>query len=72
MPTGLCWRPEGRLIFSSLKGQVFEAIDTDGDGVEDRLQLLADGLPAPYGVHAGSDYVDISAKYGLLRLHISE
>ncbi|MGH7223770.1 MAG: hypothetical protein ACRELF_11115, partial [Gemmataceae bacterium] len=69
MPTGLCWRPDGRLIFSSLKGQVFQAIDTDGDGIEDRLQLLADGLPAPYGVHAESDYVDISAKYALLRLH---
>ncbi|MHB1424213.1 MAG: hypothetical protein ACYC3I_13640 [Gemmataceae bacterium] len=69
MPTGLCWTPEGRLIFSSLKGQVFEGIDTEGDGLEDRLRLLVDGLPAPYGVRADSDYVDISAKYALLRLH---
>jgi cytochrome c553 len=69
MPTGLCWRPDGRLIFCSLKGQVFEAIDTNGDGIEDCLNLLADGLPAPYGVHAEADYVDISAKYALLRLY---
>ncbi len=68
MPTGLCWRPDGRLIFCSLKGQVFEASDTDGDGSEDCLNLLADGLPAPYGVHAEGDHVDISAKYALLRL----
>jgi hypothetical protein len=68
MPTGLCWRPDGRLIFSSLKGQVFEAIDTDRDRTEDRVKLLADGLPAPYGVHAENDHLDIIAKYALLRL----
>src|SRR5262249_29827342 len=34
----------------------------------DRLALLADGLPAPYGVHAGPGYVDVSAKYALLRI----
>lgn len=72
MPTGLCWRPNGRLIFCTLKGQVFEAGDTDGDGVEDRLNLLADGLPAPFGVRADEDYVDISAKNALLRLSIEE
>lgn len=69
MPTGLGWRPDGKLVFSSLKGQVYEAIDTNGDGLEDRLRLLADGLPAPYGVHAEADYVDVSAKNALLRLH---
>ncbi len=69
MPTGLSWRPDGRLIFCSLKGQVFEGIDTNGDGIEDRLNLLADGLPAPYGIHADENYIDISAKYALLRLH---
>jgi mono/diheme cytochrome c family protein/glucose/arabinose dehydrogenase len=68
MPTGLTWRPDGRLIFCSLKGQVFEAVDTDGDGSEDRLRVLADGLPAPYGVHAGPCYIDVSAKYAVLRL----
>jgi mono/diheme cytochrome c family protein len=69
MPTGLCFRPNGRLIFCSLKGQVFAALDTNGDGTEDRLQLLADGLPAPYGIHADAGHIDISAKYALLRLH---
>jgi glucose/arabinose dehydrogenase len=68
MPTGLAWRPDGRFVFSSLRGEVFEAADTDGDGREDRLTRLVDGLPAPYGVHAGADYVDVSAKYAVLRL----
>jgi hypothetical protein len=68
MPTGLSWRPNGRLVFCSLKGQLFEATDTDSDGNEDRLTLLADGLAAPYGVFAGADYVDVSAKYALLRI----
>jgi mono/diheme cytochrome c family protein len=63
MPTGLTWRPDGRLVFCSLKGQVFEVPQT-----EDRLRLLVDGLPAPYGVHAGPGYVDVSAKYAVLRL----
>src|SRR5262249_52400858 len=66
MPTGLTWRPDGRLVFCSLKGQVFEAVDTDRDGNEDRLVLLADGLPAPYGTHAGPGYVDVTAKYAVL------
>jgi len=68
MPTALTWRPDGRLVFTSLKGQVYEAIDTNGDGTEDRLILLADGLPAPYGAHAEADFVDVSAKYALLRI----
>ncbi|HXG10116.1 MAG TPA: c-type cytochrome, partial [Gemmataceae bacterium] len=68
MPSGLAWRPDGRLVFVSLKGQVFEAVDTDGDGSEDRLTLLADGLPAPYGINTGPGYVDVSVKYALLRI----
>jgi mono/diheme cytochrome c family protein len=72
MPTGLAWRPDGRLVFSSLKGQVFEAIDSNRDGDEDRLILLADGLPAPYGINAGPGYVDVSAKYAVLRIRDGE
>jgi sugar phosphate isomerase/epimerase len=68
MPTGLAWRPNGQLVFCSLKGQVFEAIDSDRDGSEDQLRLLADGLPAPYGINTGSGYIDVSAKYALLRV----
>lgn len=68
MPTAIAWRPNGKLVFASLKGQVYEATDTDKDGCEDRLTLLAEGLPAPYGIHAGPGYVDVSVKFGLLRI----
>ena len=50
MPTGFCWRPDGELVFSSLKGHVFAALDQDGDGIEDALRLMHEGLCAPYGV----------------------
>ncbi|HEX7377390.1 MAG TPA: c-type cytochrome, partial [Pirellulales bacterium] len=50
MPTGLAWRDDGTLSFCSLKGGVWLARDTDGDSLEDRLSLVADGLPAPYGI----------------------
>ncbi len=69
MPTALAWRPDGKLVFTSLRGQVFEARDTDADEFEDELHTLADGLPAPYGINTGLNFVDVSAKLGLLRIH---
>ncbi|MEX0714692.1 MAG: c-type cytochrome, partial [Pirellulales bacterium] len=68
MPTGLTWRDDGTLVFSSLKGSVWLARDTDGDGLEDRQTLFADGLAAPYGVAAHGDAVDVITKHGLVRL----
>ncbi len=52
MPTGFAWRSSGKLVFSSLKGHVFAASDSNNDGLEDRLSLLHEGLSAPYGVLA--------------------
>jgi hypothetical protein len=70
MPTGLSWNPRGELVFSTLKGQVILARDTDGDGLDDETQLLADGLAAPYGLWAGGNgYVDVITKPALVRLH---
>ena len=71
MPSGFSWRPDGRLVFTTLRGEVFEAADTNHDHSEDQLALLADGLPTPYGVFAAKDYVDVSAKYAVLRLRES-
>ncbi len=68
MPTGLTWRQDGSLAFCSLKGGVWLARDTDGDGLEDRLARFADGLPAPYGIAARDDALDVCAKYGVVRL----
>jgi hypothetical protein len=57
MPTALAWTdrdlpgiPQGTLVFTSLKGHVFLARDTDGDGLEDSLTTFEEGLAAPYGI----------------------
>ncbi|HWB09937.1 MAG TPA: c-type cytochrome [Pirellulales bacterium] len=68
MPTGLSWREDGTLVFCSLKGGIWLAKDTDADGLEDRLQLVADGLAAPYGLACRDDAIDVAAKFGVVRL----
>jgi mono/diheme cytochrome c family protein len=68
MPSGFAWKPDGRLVFCTIKGEVFTVSDSDADGLPDQPRLLEDGLPTPYGVWAGEDYVDVIAKNGLLRL----
>jgi mono/diheme cytochrome c family protein/glucose/arabinose dehydrogenase len=68
MPTGLAWRGDGTLAFCSLKGSVWLAYDTDGDGIEDRQALFCDGLAAPYGLAANGQSLDVAQKPNLLRL----
>ncbi len=69
MPTAIAYDEAGRMYFASLKGQVFAAVDNDGNGSEDTLELLADGLPAPYGIAVEPSRVLVLAKYGLVALH---
>ena len=52
MPTALTWSPRGALAITSLKGHVFVARDGDGDGLEDDLRMIQEGLAAPYGIMA--------------------
>jgi len=69
MPTALAWRPNGALVVASLKGRVWLARDTDGDGFEDELKAFSDELAAPYGVAAHEQAVDVATKFGIVRLH---
>ncbi len=50
MPTSLAIADDGRLVFCSLKGHVYGADDTDGDGLGDALVELEEGLASPFGV----------------------
>jgi len=68
MPTGLAWRDDGTLAYCSLKGSVWLARDTDGDGVEDRQELFCDGLAAPYGIAVHGESLDVAQKPCVLRL----
>ena len=72
MPTGLAWRKDGTLVLTSLKGRVITARDTNGDGLEDQLQIVSDDLAAPYGIAVaeedGKEVLDVINKYALLRL----
>lgn len=70
MPTAMTWLADGRLAFTSLKGHVYLAKDTDGDGLEDSLQLFEEGLAAPFGIledTQGGDLI-VAHKPEILRL----
>ena len=69
MPIALAWKPTGELLVASLKGRVWSAKDTDGDHLEDQMQLVSDELAAPYGIFGADDYIDVLCKYGVVRLH---
>lgn len=68
MPTALAWTNAGTLVFGSLKGRVFFAVDNDHDGLEETLLPYSDDLPAPYGIATTDDSVDVLCKFGLVRL----
>ncbi len=68
MPTAITWLADGTLAFCSLKGQVFLAKDTDGDGIEDKLTVFEEGLAAPYGLIADGNDLIVAHKPELLRL----
>lgn len=72
MPISLAWMPDGKLVFGSLKGRVWLAEDSDGDGNEDSAIPISDDLAAPYGLHATKEYIDALNKYGVVRIHLGD
>ncbi|MEZ6046152.1 MAG: c-type cytochrome [Planctomycetaceae bacterium] len=68
MPTAMTITPQGDLAFTSLKGDVYLARDTDGDGLEDKLILVEEGLAAPFGIYADGNQLLVSHKPEVLRL----
>jgi mono/diheme cytochrome c family protein len=54
MPSGFAWDDGTRIYFCTLKGQVYRVKDLDGDGVDETMDCLADGLPTPYGLDVDS------------------
>lgn len=68
MPTGFAWEPNGSMIVTSLRGNVWRAKDTNRDGLYDSSVPISDELAAPFGAAATAEFVDVINKYGLLRL----
>ncbi len=68
MPTALTWSPQGALYVASLKGRVWEVVDTDNDQLEDQAHVIGDELAAPFGIFATDESVDVLNKFSLLRL----
>ncbi len=68
MPTGMTWLPDGRLGIASLRGRVWIASDTDGNGVPDTAQLYAEGFASPYGILADGADLLLATKPEVVRL----
>ncbi|HQX50988.1 MAG TPA: c-type cytochrome [Planctomycetaceae bacterium] len=72
MPTGMAWLLDGRMVMTSLKGDVWILSDTDQDSLPDSMQLFADGLSAPYGIRVDGDSILVAHKPEVLRLRDSD
>ncbi len=67
MPTGLAWKDDDRLLTSSLKGQIYEVIDFDHDGLEEKWRVYADGLATSYGLFPrGDNEILVAVKGGIV------
>jgi cytochrome c553 len=69
MPVGLTWDPSGRLAFASLKGQVCRV--DERDKTAPMVQVLADGLPTPYGIAARGKDIHVITKSALMAIEDS-
>lgn len=67
MPTALTWH-DGRLFVASLKGGIFVAEDSDGDGLPDRYRRYGDYLSAPFGLLSDGKDLLVTHRHELLRL----
>lgn len=68
MPTAITWLADGTLAFTSLKGHVYLAKDSDGDGLAETLQLFEEGLAAPFGILEDKGDLIVAHKPEVLRL----
>ncbi len=68
MPTALTVRKDGSVAFTSLRGHVWIATDSNQDGLLDSATRFAEGLAAPYGIVADDDSLIVSHKPEVVRL----
>ncbi len=68
MPSAFAWKADGNMVLGTLKGEVFQTQDISGDGHEDNLTCVADGLATPYGIACHSGDILASLKGGVARI----
>lgn len=68
MPTAIAVRKDGSVAFTSLRGHVWIATDSNNDGLLDHATRFAEGLAAPYGIVADEDSIIVSHKPEVVRL----
>ncbi|HEX5105390.1 MAG TPA: hypothetical protein VFV87_16340, partial [Pirellulaceae bacterium] len=66
MPTALSWLADGRLVFTTLKGQLVLVEENPSQQLSWRF--LDDGLATPYGIQGHRTVVDVLTKTGLYRV----
>ena len=68
MPTSITRDQNGDLLVTSLKGHLVRVRDSNGDGIEDRQELIEEGLSAAFGVAVDGNDLLVVHKPELLRL----
>lgn len=68
MATAIAQDQQGRLLVTSLKGDVYRITDSDGDGIEENYELIQEGLSAPFGIVADGEDILVTHKPELVRL----
>ena len=68
MATAISKDRQGRVLITSLKGDVYRVSDQDGDGIEESYELIQEGLSAPFGIATEGDSILVTHKPELLRI----
>ncbi len=69
MPTALTWTPQKQLVFTSLKGHVYQVETASTNAPDPPLTLIAEGLSAPFGVLAIDRDLLVAHKPEVIRIH---
>jgi len=69
MPTAMAWLPDGRMVFTSLKGHVWIVEDASSSVTGNlKLTMFEEGLAAPFGILVDGDSIIVAHKPEVLRL----
>ena len=68
MATAIAYDENQNLLVTSLKGHLYRVSDVDHDGIEERAEIIEEGLSAAFGVSTDGNDILVIHKPELLRL----